>query len=89
MTTVRAIVFVFALDFFFFISSLFQLQYWDPCQPRFAGPGYVRQAMFRAPFLAPFSCHGGEQCIPKEGCSVTQYIAGFYAASVSRRRPVS
>ena len=28
--------------------------------------------MFRAPFLAPCSCYGGEQTHPEEGCSATQ-----------------
>ena len=44
--------------------------------------GWVEQAMFRAPFLAPSSCYGGEQCDPKEGCSVAQAAAELHCCSV-------
>lgn len=37
--------------------------------------------MFGIPFLIRSSCHGGEQCIPKEGCCVTQ------VAPVIEKRP--
>ena len=37
----------------------------------------VRQAILRAPFLAPSLGSGGKQCCPKEGCFVTQGAAEF------------
>ena len=47
---------------------LFRLQIWDTLQPWFAGQGRVKQSIFRAPFLAPSSWHGGKQNDSKEGC---------------------
>lgn len=41
--------------------------------------------MFRAPFLAPSSGQGGEQCIPEEGCSVAQGAAGLHCCSGSAK----
>lgn len=36
---------------------------------------------FRAPFLAPSSAERGEQCLPKQGCSVTPGVAEFALSS--------
>lgn len=51
---------------------------WDPRQPRYAGQGKVKQAMFRAPFLAPSSFYRGEQCNPEYGCSIAQEDAELH-----------
>ena len=71
---------------FFFL--LFGPLVWDPRQPRSAGQGELRQAMFGTPFLVLSSCYGGEQCDPEEGCSVVQGAAeSFCCLGPEKRRP--
>ena len=50
---------------------------WDPRQRWFTGPGDVKQAIFRAPFLAP-SSEEVSRVNPEEGCSVTQGAVGLH-----------
>ena len=40
--------------------------------------GKVKQALFRAPFLAPSSGYGGKQRYPKKDCLVAQVAAEFH-----------
>ena len=47
-------------------------------QLQYTGQGEVRQAMFRAPFLAPSLCYGGKQSNPEKGCLVTREAAGIH-----------
>lgn len=68
----------------FFLVALPRPHLKGPRQPRYTGNGKEEQAMFRAPFLAPSSCHGGEQCIPKEECSATQTAAKLLYCSRSK-----
>ena len=67
----NGVIFVFFLIFLY----CFDLIKHGPWQLWHAGQGGVELAMFRAPFLAPSSCHGDEQCIPKEGRLVAQTAA--------------
>ena len=65
------------LSFVSYFSSCFDRKIWDTLQPRFAGQGRVKQTIFRAPFLAPSSWHGGKQSDPIGGCLDTySLIAG-------------
>ena len=67
------------IDFIVIIFLWFRLHHErDPHQSRYTGQGELRQAMFRAPFLAPSLCYGGEQGGPKEGFLVTQEAAGLH-----------
>ena len=43
--------------------------------------------MLGTPFLVRSSCCGGEQCNPKEGCSVAQVTAEWLLSQSSERRP--
>lgn len=60
------------------VFLVFRPRGWDPRLLRYAGQGVMKQAIFRAPFLAPSSCYGGEQSDPKEGCSDAQGAAGLH-----------
>ena len=55
--------------------SFVQLQLWDYLPATVIQTGSLKQAIFRAPFLAPSFCHGGEE---GNGCSVTLGAAEFH-----------
>ena len=62
---------------------------WDSRWSRLNSQEFWSRHLFRAPFLAPSSCYGGEQCDPKKVCSVAQFSCRIpHTASLLRKATI-
>ena len=62
---------------------------WNSRWSRLTSQEFWSRQLFRAPFLAPSPCYGGEQCDPKKVCSVAQFGCRIpHTASLLRKATI-
>ena len=69
-------------DFFCFVFALFARPLvWDPRQPRYAGQGFLKHAIFRPPFIGPSSCLEASSAVLKRAARSPRGLPSSPAAS--------